>query len=45
MATQRMLTFEVIPVQGRFYIYDMDEFAPKSYYEAPDRIVYNKVVT
>lgn len=45
MATQRMLTFEVIPVQGRFYIYDRDTEAPKSYYAAPDRIVYNKVVT
>jgi hypothetical protein len=45
MATQRMLTFEVIPVQGRFYIDDRGNKAPKSYYEAPDRIVYNKVVT
>jgi hypothetical protein len=45
MATQRMLTFEVIPVQGRFYIADRDTEAPKSYYDANDRRVYNTVVT
>lgn len=45
MATQRMLTFEVIPVQGRFYIEDRDNTAPKSYYDANERRVYNTVVT
>ena len=45
MATQRMLTFEVIPVQGRFYIADRDTEAPKSYYDTDKRRVYNTVVT
>lgn len=45
MATQRMLTFEVIPVQGRFYIEDRDTEAPKSYYDRDERRVFNTVVT
>jgi hypothetical protein len=42
MATQRMLTFEVIPVQGRFKIDGRDNTSPSSYFNA-DNPVYTKV--
>ena len=38
MATQRMLTFEVIPVQGRFKIDARDLTAPTSYYNADNPV-------
>ena len=43
MATQRMLTFEVIPVQGRFYIEGRDKDSPDSYFTAANP-VYTKAV-
>ena len=44
MATQRMLTFEVIPVQGRFYINGREDTSPTSYFNS-DNPVYTKEVT
>jgi hypothetical protein len=38
MATQRMLTFEVIPVQGRFYISGRDKNSPTSYFNAENPV-------
>jgi hypothetical protein len=38
MATQRMLTFEVIPVQGRFYISGRDKNSPTSYFNADNPV-------
>lgn len=42
MATQRMLTFEVIPVQGRFYITGRDNESPTHYFGSIDKPVYTK---
>lgn len=38
MATQRMLTFEVTPVQGRFYISGRDKNSPTSYFNAENPV-------
>ena len=38
MATQRMLTFEVTPVQGRFFIDGRDTHAPTSYFNAENPV-------
>lgn len=39
MATQRSLTFEILPVQGRFYINGIDSYSPK---ELPPQAMYIK---
>ena len=39
MATQRSLTFEILPVQGRFYIDGVDSYSPR---ELPPQAMYIK---
>ena len=42
MATQRMLTFEVIPVQGRFYITGKEKYSPDRFFGSLEKPVFTK---